>query len=192
MSKFVPYLLALGLSICASSAFALPTLSIDLDPGTPGVQSTATVTSGEMFSADIVIAGVDLFSPLNGFELDVSFDSSVVSATAVASGGFLLPPSLVVQSLITATEVEFAEVTLFPAGASGSGVLATISFDAVGSGTSLLDLHAVILAAPFGIPIFTAAINDATVTAVPEPGTALTLISGLIAFGGFVRRSARR
>ena len=85
-----------------------------------------------------------------------------------------------------------AEVTLFPAGASGSGVLATISFDAVGSGTSLLDLHAVILAAPFGIPIFTAAINDATVTAVPEPGTALTLISGLIAFGGFVRRSARR
>jgi len=58
-------------------------------------------------------------------------------------------------------------------------------FDAIGAGTSTLDLHDVILSAPFGVEIPTEAVNDGSVTvqgamAVPEPGTLLLVGSGLL------------
>ena len=41
----------------APAALALPLISVDLDPATPGIQSTLTVDAGTSFTLDIVLTG---------------------------------------------------------------------------------------------------------------------------------------
>ena len=88
----------------------------------------------------------------------------------------------------------FAASTLIPAGASGDGVLATITFDAVNAGLSPLSLGLVQLSAPFGVPIASLPPNPASVTvkaaAVPEPATLLAGGLGLALLGWRRRRRA--
>jgi hypothetical protein len=153
-------LVALAILV-APAAFALPTVSV----GSP-----VSVEAGSSFSVDILISGVEAGSPLNAFEFDLLFDGSVLSATSVSDGGFLLAPVFQLQNSVGAVRVEFAEVTLLPSGASGAGVLATIGFDALLPGVSVLDLTNVVLSAPFGIQIATAAVLDGSVS-VLTPGT---------------------
>jgi len=178
---------ALVLLALAPAAIALPTVS---------VSSPMFVDAGTSFSVDIMISDVDPTEPLNGFELDVIFDGSVLTATSVVDGGFLLSPTFVVQNSIGAVSVEFAEVTLLPFGASGAGTLATITFDAILPGFSDLDLTNVILSAPFGIQIGVAAVVDGSVrvrdsvNAIPEPSGMLLSAIGLLIVGVRVRRRA--
>ena len=180
----------LAISTSASATASAPIVSVDADPGTAGIQATTVVAPGSSFSIDIVIEYVDPVAPLNAFELDLFFDPSVLSATSAVDGGFLLDPTFVVQNSIGVMSVEFAEVTLLPFGASGSGVLVTITFDAIGGGTSVLDLQNVILSAPFGVEILTEAINDGAVSVVPEPSSALLFSVGMLVVGGKLRRRA--
>jgi len=156
--------------VLAPAAFALPTLS---------VSSPASVDAGSSFSVDILISDVDVASPLNGFEFDLLFNGSVLTATSVVDGGFLLDPIFVVQNSVGAISVEFAEVTLLPAGASGAGALATITFDAILPGVSVLALSNVVLAAPFGVPIATEAVFDGSVNVV-DSGNMVPEPSGLL------------
>jgi hypothetical protein len=126
--------LAILLALVVSGAQqiqAAPIVAVDTDPGTPGIQSSSELFGVASFSVDIVISGVDAGAPLNGFEFDVHFDPSLLLAVSVLDGGFLLDPIFVVQNDIGSMSVEFAEVTLLPAGASGSGVLATIVFEVI-------------------------------------------------------------
>jgi hypothetical protein len=157
----------LSLLLLASSANALPIVSLS--------PVDTNVVEGDPFSVDIIITGVEAAHPLNGFEFDLDFDPSVIAAVSVSSGGFLLSPVFPVQSIVGATSVEFAEVTLLAAGASGDGVLATISFIAMGTGISALDLNDVILTEPFGVQLFPDRIDDGSVTvaAIPEPNAGL-------------------
>ena len=176
----------------APAAFAIPTLSLS---------NPAMVDDGTSFSVDILISGVDVSSPLNAFELDLVFDGSILTATSVIDGGFLLAPVFVVQNTVGAVSVEFAEVTLLPFGASGAGTLATVGFDAILPGVSVLDLQNVILAAPFGVPITPAAIDDGSVTVVaagpgpmpviPEPSGLLLSAVGFLIVSARVRRQHR-
>jgi len=166
------------------AAQAAPIVAVDTDPGTPGVQSSSDLFDIASFSVDIVISGVEASAPLQGFEFDLDFDPVLLVAVSVVDGGFLLAPTFVVQNDIGVMSVEFAELTLLPAGASGSGVLATIGFDVIGDGTSALDLNDVVLAAPFGVPIATAGIFDGAVSVgknpIPEPTADLLFGVGLI------------
>lgn len=186
--------------ICAVArpVFAVPIVSVDADSMTPGIQASATVdlATATSHEIDVVITDVEALAPLNAFELDLDFDPSILDATGVSSGGFLLAPTFVVQSVVGASTVEFAEVTLLPFGAVGDGVLATITFDLAGIGISALDLNNVILSAPFGIPIVPASVDDGSLTVIdssispapmPEPST-----SALFAMGIFGLKYLRR
>ena len=110
------------------SAEAGPIVSVDMDPSTPGVQSTLTVTDGTSFTVDAFILGVEAAALLNAFEFDLSFDSSLLNATSVFGGGFLVAPASTVESDLLSPDVNFAAVTLGFAGALGSGILANITF----------------------------------------------------------------
>ncbi len=195
-TKFTRATIALlFLLVGGTTASALPIISVDMDPTTAGIQSSLIVTPTTTFDVDVIITGVDATSPLNGFEFDLDFDSAVLSATSVVDGGFLLAPAIVLQNDVTPPDVMFAAVTLLPAGAVGSGILASITFDAIGIGSSVLDLNDAILAAPFGIPIPLDGINDGTINvaaaSVPEPTAGLLLALGLIALLACSRRRRR-
>jgi len=165
------------------SAIAAPVVSVDVDPLTPGIQSELQLIVGMPLTVDIIISGVDFGNPLNAFAFDLDFAPLLLDPTGVAGGGFLLPTVLPIESELTAPDVNFAATTLGPLGAACSGILASISFDTIGAGTSVLDLNDVLLSAPFGVPIIPLSINDAMVTtmatAVPLPPTLFLFASGL-------------
>jgi hypothetical protein len=173
--------------LSASVGSAIPLVSVDADSGLPGIQSTSEVSLGSTVVIDITVTDIEAGAPLNGFEFDLLFDATVLSPLSVVDGGFLLDPVFVVQESLGGLVVEFAEVTLGPAGAFGDGVLARVTFDTIGLGISTLDLDSVILSAPFGVPISTN-VTDGSVNVVPEPSTAIYLTLGL---GVLARRKLR-
>lgn len=188
-----------ALAAAPRTAWSAPLLGVDLDPATPGVQSSIELAPGASFDVDIVISGVDAASSLSGFELDLDFTSSVVLATSVADGGFLLATVLTVQSDLAAPDVEFAEVTLGLGGATGSGVLARVAFQAVGIGTSALSLSDVILTHVVRPGVVEAVsiggLSSASVrvvapgsAAVPEPAGALLFATGTAFVAAALRR----
>lgn len=156
---------------------ALPIVALDLDPGTPGIQSTRTVAVASSFDVVVTITGVEA-TGLQAFEIDVGFNPLVLAAGSVGAGGFLPPPLTTVEEDLSPPAVGFA--LLSTSTATGGGVLATLQFDALALGTSVLDLKNVILSAPFGVEIETAAILDGNVTVVPEPNTLALLTFGLV------------
>ncbi|MGH0035965.1 MAG: hypothetical protein ACQGVK_13140 [Myxococcota bacterium] len=183
--------------LAAGAAAAAPIVSIDLDPSTPGIQDTASVWLLDSVSVDIVIGDVDPAMPLFGDQFDVDFDAGVLTATSVAGGGFLNEPLFPIQADLAGGRVEFAEITLGPVGSAGSGVLGRIEFDAVGLGTTSLQLGELILAGEFGVEIAPGSMAGARLTVsertggqppVPEPGAALVFASGLAVVGTLARR----
>ncbi|MEE8428345.1 MAG: cohesin domain-containing protein [Gammaproteobacteria bacterium] len=175
---------------------AAPVISVDVDPLTFGIQSELRLVVGMPLTVDIVISGVDVASPLNAFGFDLDFAPLLLDPSGGVGGGFLLPTVLVIESDLTAPDVNFAESTLGPLGATGSGILATIHFDTLGVGTSVLDLNDVLLSAPFGVPIIPVSINDAMVTtmatAVPLPPTLFLFASGIGLLGARLRKKNSR
>ena len=79
----------------ATSAAALPIVSVDTDPGAAGVDASRIVAPGSTFFVDIVVSGVEAASPLNAFEFDLFFDPSAVTAvsTCLSPQGTLLAPA---------------------------------------------------------------------------------------------------
>ena len=166
---------------------AAPVIELDVDPTTPGTQSTTTVTTGDVFSVDVLISSVEETDPLNGFQLTALFDAIVVNALNVIDGGFLPSPLVTLVDIDNAVgTVEFAAASLGVVSAFGDGVLAQIDFLATGTGASSLALSDVLLSGPFGVAIDIAAISGATVNvtadgSVPEPP--VTALLGLGALG---------
>jgi hypothetical protein len=179
----------------AQASQASPIVSVDTDPGKPGIQSSSDLFDLASFTVDIVISDVDAGSPLNGFEFDLDFDPALLTAVSVTDGGFLLDPVFVIQSNLGFMSVEFAEVTLLPTGASGSGILASIAFAVIADGTAALDLNDVVLAAPFGVEIPTDGVNDGRVRVgenpIPEPSAALLFGVGLLCVASNLSRRGR-
>ena len=171
---------ALVMLMLGGPAQADPTVSFDADPGTPGIQSlTVVAPNSGAFDVEVAITGVEESAPLNAFEFDLGFDPSVLSPVAVVDGGFLLDPFIVVELVLGTLSVDFAEATIGPEGTFGDGVLATITFEPVGLGESLIDLNDVILTAPFGEEIANGGIEDGAVT-VPEPAATLLACASLV------------
>jgi hypothetical protein len=163
----------------ASEASSDPILSVD---ALPDASNTATsvgpidtcreVSAGETFDSDVVIEDVVTVS---GIEAHVMYDPAVLKVTN-ADYDFLLATAGAVLDLgdtfpDTDGDFEIGAVT-FPLGAAtGSGVLVRMTFEAVGSGVSALDLQGVKLSDGSGAPIapfdasgvYQGPVNDASV-----------------------------
>jgi hypothetical protein len=107
--------------------------------------SSQQVPVGDTFTAEIRVAEA---ADLGGFEFTLSFDPAVVSVEDVRVGGFISSTNrsvaeygpLVDNTAGTASQIAFSFSKPALAGASGSGLLATVTLHALAEGTSTLTL----------------------------------------------------
>jgi general secretion pathway protein D len=176
--------------LCAAAlglAQAAPILSVN----------AGAATQGSPFTVYISISNAnDLFA----FQLDLGFDPTLLSATSVSEGPFLqtagatfLAPGLIDNTNGTITGIADALVGFVP-GATGSGVLLAIDFDALAAGTSALTitnplfLDSTLVDITTGMSVNGGAVTVAPRSTVPEPASLSLALAGLAAMAALSRR----
>jgi len=153
--------------------------------------SSATVSAGEVFTVSLSVSGaVNLY----GWQVDIAFDPTILSALSSSEGSFLSSGGSVATFFIPGTMNNLTGLvdnmadsrTVSITGVSGSGLLATLSFQGLAPGTSALTLQNVLLANVLSQPLPVGGLSNTSVgvTAVPEPGTLMLMLGGLAALGG--------
>ncbi len=167
--------------------------------------SFTSVTQGDSFDVELFISdlGNGVAPSLGAFDIDVAFDASIISFTGATFGdpgigdqldlsGFGLNPSGIAPS---PGSVNLFEVSLdFPFDLDDfqapAFTLATLSFDAIAVGVSMLQIDRSVLSDSLGAPLRadTLLIGEVVVDPVPEPMTLLLVGFGLLGFAGVSRR----
>jgi hypothetical protein len=181
----VGMLVGLNLLVSFNSNAAL--LMIDTVPG-GAVESSVLLAPGDSFNLDILIN--DVFD-LAGFQFELMFDSSILTATSITSGDLFGLDTFLIDDSISAGLVSFAEVSLalFGQDINANTKVASISFDVIGAGVTPLNFMNVVLSDSFGDEISAVQLSNAQLTSqvvqvpdpnpVPAPASALLLILGL-------------
>ena len=193
MKKILWLSLVLGFSHILLSAASVQAVSLVLVP------SSQTIVPPSVAEVQVDIVGLNAVVPkqiVSAYDLDLSYDPSILQATAVSFGPFL-GASFHDFDLSTAGVVHFAELSL----ESDSDLallqpdrftLATLTFNPLQVGTSPLTF---LPDSMFGIDVTgrNAAVLSLTagggaVTVTPEPGTWAFLGTGLLVLAGLRRR----
>lgn len=193
MNKQIIKFFAVIFAIYLNSAQAA-TLSVDMVPGA-NVDGSLTTTAGSFFDVNVLINDAQ---DLAGFQFELGFDSSILQAASIVSGNIFGADTFSIDSTINADTINFSELSMALVGnnVSTATLLATITFQAVGAGISVLDLNQInsILSDSIGDPISPVSINNGeliSVAAVPVPGVIWLYGSGLIGLIGMAKRRSK-
>jgi hypothetical protein len=167
--------------------------------------NSQTVPLPDTAAVDLIVSGLGGGSSpaLGGFEFNILYDSSIVAATDVSFGLNLGDPNAGQAIAIADTSVtgvlSIAEVSLLSPSdlvmkQPSSFAMATIEFQSISGGTTLLDYDSVVLSDEIGnILPFSAGAGSITVASIPEPSSIvlLTLLLAPIALRLIPRRIYR-
>jgi general secretion pathway protein D len=179
-----------GLVVASAALMLLPSIAL-ADSANVSVVTPGTVSQGATFSVDVNISGA---TDLYAFQLDLSFDPSVLSATGVSEGSFLpsggstffLPGTI---DNVGGTITSNADTLLgaIP-GVSGSGTLIVFDFTALAPGTSIFTIGNEILLDSTGAVLSDTTTNGSVTVqgpgAVPEPSSLMLLGVGVLGLAG--------
>ena len=180
LTRVLRVLLLLGFLLSGSviRAYAVPTLSI--------VPSGQTVFKGQSLSLDITVSDI---TDLYAFQFDLAFNPAFISTVSIAEGAFLLSvgTTAFIDGVIdnVGGTISSTAGTLVGeiSGASGSGILASITFQADALGTSNIALSNVIFQDSNLVDITPTITQGGAITVipanVPEPTTLILIILGL-------------
>jgi cohesin domain-containing protein len=145
--------------------------------------SSSMVSSGGTASVMIEVSGVsDLFA----FQFDIGFNPAILSAISVSEGPFLptggntlFIPGLIDNTAGLISGTADALIGAIP-GVSGTGVLAEIQLQGIGTGTSPVTLSNVILIDSSGGDITATVVDGSVRSVVPEPRQAAAVYLALL------------
>lgn len=174
--------------------FWLFAASTSLLAGTISVQPAApTEMLGQSFTLSVNISGA---SDLYGYQFDLGFDPTVLKAISVTEGAFLGTggPTIFLPGMIDnvggsiSANGDILNGAL--SGVNGSGDLLDVTFQALTAGSSDVQIFNLIALDSFGLGLTeTTAGSRVTVSvgSVPEPGTSLLLMAGMVGLCVFRR-----
>jgi len=156
-----------------SAALAQGTLVL-VDPPSQSVNVNATTTVEIKVDTVTNLYGVDVRLTFDATKLEAQDANSTLAGVQVEQGSFLSPAQgFMAQNVAdnTSGQVQYAFVLLTPApAASGTGVLAKITFKAKAAGNALITLNSVTLSDNQAMPI-TATLVSGSITVLPASPT---------------------
>ncbi len=161
-------------------------LFVDIIPG-GDISSTYSTLTGGNFDVDIVLNDAIDFA---GFEFNMGFDSTILSATSITSGNVFGVDTFTLDDTISSSNISFSEASLALTGLNINTptVIASFSFSALASGTSNLSLANVILSDSFGLELIPVNLASGAVTVVPVPAAFWLFFTGMIGMLRVVKR----
>ncbi|WP_036168040.1 cohesin domain-containing protein [Massilia sp. 9096] len=182
---------AAALTLACAQAWAVPTLSFST--------ASAPAALGSPVTVDVRVSGI---SDLYSYQFGVNFDKALLRFDNVVTGSFLAGGDTSVFGFYDADPTDGTLDFVFDSrigvqsGASGDGVLATLTFDTLAAGSAALGFTNLLFldssAADIAVTAIDGAVQIGATSAVPEPASlALFGIGGAAALLRRRRAGAR-